>query len=89
MTAVEWYFKQMQSKEHFTQEEFDGIYEQAKEMEKQQIIQSHLQGSKNSIIEVSKYIKVNNTLDTIKNIEKGIDEHCDGIKYYNETFKNK
>lgn len=63
--------------------------EQAKEMEKQQIIQSHLQGSKNSIIEVSKYIKVNNTLDTIKNIEKGIDEHCDGIKYYNETFKNK
>jgi hypothetical protein len=63
--------------------------EQAKEMEKQQIIYSHLQGSKNSIIEVSKYIKVNNTLDTIKNIEKGIDEHCDGIKYYNETFKNK
>jgi hypothetical protein len=36
MTAVEWYFKQMQSKEHFTQDEFDSIYEQAKEMEKQQ-----------------------------------------------------
>ena len=35
-TAVEWYFKQMQSKEKFTQEEFDSIYEQAKEMEKQQ-----------------------------------------------------
>jgi|688.fasta_scaffold173153_1 hypothetical protein len=27
--------------------------------------------------------------NTIKNIEKGIDEHCNGIKYYNETFKNK
>jgi hypothetical protein len=40
MTAVEWYFKQMKSKKHFTQEEFDGIYEQAKEMEKQQIIDS-------------------------------------------------
>jgi len=44
MTAIEWYFKQMQSKEHFTQDEFDGIYEQAKEMEKQQIIDAHLCG---------------------------------------------
>lgn len=35
-TVVEWYFKQMQSKEKFTQEEFDSIYEQAKEFEKQQ-----------------------------------------------------
>jgi hypothetical protein len=38
ITAVEWYFKQMQSKEHFTEDEFDNIHEQAKEMEKQQII---------------------------------------------------
>lgn len=37
-TAVEWYFKQMQLKEQFTQEEFDTITNQAKEMEKQQII---------------------------------------------------
>jgi hypothetical protein len=36
-TAVEWYFKQMQSKEHFTQDEFDSIYDQAKEIEKEQI----------------------------------------------------
>jgi hypothetical protein len=35
-TAVEWYFKQMQSKEQFTQEEFDSITNQAKEMENQQ-----------------------------------------------------
>ena len=34
--AVEWYFKQMQSKEKFTQEEFNSIYQQAKEIEKQQ-----------------------------------------------------
>jgi cytidylate kinase len=34
MAAVEWYFKQMQSKEHFTQDEFDSIYEQAKEIDK-------------------------------------------------------
>ncbi|MCI4437371.1 MAG: hypothetical protein JHC33_11250 [Ignisphaera sp.] len=38
MTAIEWYFKQMQSKEHFTQDEFDSIYEQAKEMEKKDML---------------------------------------------------
>jgi len=38
MTAIEWYFKLMQSKEHFTQDEFDSIYDQAKEIEKEQII---------------------------------------------------
>jgi hypothetical protein len=37
MTAVEWYAKQMQLKEQFTQEEFNNITNQAKEMEKQQI----------------------------------------------------
>jgi len=36
MTAVEWYAKQMQLKEQFTQEEFNNITNQAKEMEKQQ-----------------------------------------------------
>jgi hypothetical protein len=41
-SAVEWYFKQMQSKEKFTQDEFDSIFEQAKEMEKQQIIDARV-----------------------------------------------
>lgn len=61
----------------------------AKEMEKQQIIDAHLQGSKSSILVVSKYININKTLNAIEDIEKGIDEHTDGIEYYNETFKNK
>jgi len=42
-SAIEWYFKQMQSKEKFTQEEFDSIYKQAKEMEKQQIIDARVE----------------------------------------------
>ena len=37
-TAVEWYAEQMQLKEKFTQEEFDNITNQAKELEKQQIV---------------------------------------------------
>jgi hypothetical protein len=43
-TAVEWYFKQMQSKEHFTQDEFYSIYEQAKEMEKRHIMDANTAG---------------------------------------------
>lgn len=35
-SAVEWYAKQMQLKEQFTQEEFNEITNQAKEMEKKQ-----------------------------------------------------
>jgi hypothetical protein len=35
-TAVKWYAEQMQLKEQFTQEEFDNITNQAKEMEKEQ-----------------------------------------------------
>jgi hypothetical protein len=35
-SAVEWYAEQMQSKEQFTQEEFNNITNQAKEIEKQQ-----------------------------------------------------
>ena len=41
-TAVEWYAEQMQLKEKFTQEEFDNITKQAKEMEKQQIIEARV-----------------------------------------------
>lgn len=44
MTAVEWYVKQMQLKEQFTQEEFNDITNQALEMEKQQIIESYADG---------------------------------------------
>lgn len=45
MTAVEFYAEQMQLKEQFTQEEFNNITNQAKEMEKQQIIDAYLDGN--------------------------------------------
>ena len=53
MTAVEWYFKQMQSKEHFTQDEFDSIYEQAKEMEKRHIMDAISESNKSNNRNVS------------------------------------
>jgi hypothetical protein len=45
-TSVEWYAKQMQLKEKFTQEEFNNITNQAKEMEKQQVIDAYETGDK-------------------------------------------
>ena len=74
MTAVEWYFKQMQSKEHFAQDEFDSIYEQAKEIEKEQIIEFT-----NDFIDEYTYGDYNGDVQISKTIEE----------YYNETFKNK
>jgi hypothetical protein len=56
-TAVEWYFKQMQSKEKFTQDEFDSIYQQAKEMEKQQIIDVYQNGSIDTLKDELKFGK--------------------------------
>jgi response regulator of citrate/malate metabolism len=58
-TAVEWYFKQMQSKEKFTQEEFDSIYEQAKEIEKQQLINGYQNGSIDTLKNELKFGKQN------------------------------
>jgi len=75
MTAVEWYFKQMQSKEHFTQDEFDSIYEQAKEIEKEQIIDSYIECKRQYVIQESCFPPQ----FVVKEAEQ----------YYNETFKNK
>ena len=54
MTAIEWYAKQMQLKEQFTQEEFNNITNQAKEMEKQQIIDAYDKVSMNTALEYYK-----------------------------------
>lgn len=74
MTAIEWYFKQIKSKEHFTQDEFDSIYEQAKEIERQQIIEFT-----NDFIDEYTYGDYDGNVQKNKIIEE----------YYNETFKNK
>jgi urate oxidase len=77
MTAIEWYFKQMQSKKHFTKDEFDSIYEQAKEIEKQQIIDARVNGVCEGIDIGARPIGQPITEDISKNHEI----------YYNETFK--
>jgi hypothetical protein len=73
-TAVEWYAEQMQSKEQFTQEEFNNITNQAKEMEKQQIIDSYIECKRQYIVEESCFPPQ----FVVKEAEQ----------YYNNKFKN-
>jgi hypothetical protein len=63
--------------------------EQAKEMEKQQIIEAHFQGVKETVLNLSEHIIIPKTLNTIQEIENGIGKHEEGEDYYNKKFKNK
>jgi len=69
MTAVEWLFEQYVNKSIITIEDI----EQAKEMEKQQIMEAHYDGKGNGI-------DISHPLSNTKEIS--------AEQYYNETFKN-
>jgi hypothetical protein len=74
ITAVEWYAKQMQLKDYYTQEDFDKIFNQAKEMENEQ--QSH---SDQEVIEFAKWLL---KFDNLKNENEYV------IKQLYQQFKN-
>jgi hypothetical protein len=88
ITAVEWLEEQTRTQEWHSLKRED-ILDQAKEMEKQQIVESHFQGVKSSILTFNKYVDIPtpSALKDIKDIESGVELHDDGIKYYNKTFK--
>jgi len=69
MTAVEWLFEQYVNKSIITVEDI----EQAKEMEKQQIMEAHYDGKGNGI-------DISHPLSNTKEIS--------AEQYYNKTFKN-
>jgi hypothetical protein len=98
-TAVEWYeieinllIEKLEAKE-ISKRDFrvmkHNLFYPAKEIEKQQIIEAHFQGVKETVLNVSKYIDITKTLNTIQEIENGIGKHEEGEDYYNKTFKNK
>ena len=65
------------------------LINQANEMFKHQIMESHFQGIKKTVIEVSNHITIPKTLKNVEDIENGIQKNEDGEDYYNETFKTK
>ena len=72
MTTVEWLVGQLKEYNHLSYDEQSWIFEQAKEMEKQQIIDAVYESLKDE----SRYCGDYNSAMR------------DGIDYYNETFKN-
>lgn len=65
---------------------FASICLQAKEMEKQHIMDAHFQGIKETVLNLSEYINIHETLKTIKKVENGTEKHEEGEDYYNKTF---
>jgi hypothetical protein len=65
------------------------LFYPAKKIEKQQIIDAHFEGVKETVLNLSEHIDIPKTLKNIKEIENGIRKHEEGEQYYNEQFKNK
>jgi hypothetical protein len=94
-TAVEWLESKLKNVEYNPLEKngysnaLERLYNQAKEMEKQQIIDTHFEGVKEIVLNLSEHFNMPKTLDYIQEIENGIGKHEKGEDYYNETFKIK
>jgi hypothetical protein len=86
ISAVEWLVEHL--KEYgFQLEEHKNEILKAKELEKEQIVNSHLAGAKKMIIEINGFVDCSKTLKEIENIENGSDTHYEGLEYYDEKFK--
>jgi hypothetical protein len=90
-TAVEWLVNRINK--DFKNYDFLITYSneiiQANEIFKQQVIDAHFQGVKETALNLSEHISIPKTLNNIQEIENGIGKHEEGEDYYNETFKNK
>jgi hypothetical protein len=85
-TAVEWLIEELG--EYFPHE-IGGIHlmvNQAKAMEKEQIINAHLDGMYKLAIPLNEFVAIEKTLLQIERIKNGIEKHDNGIEYYNETY---
>jgi hypothetical protein len=93
-TAVEWYIEQRDMLESVSIEEYwerkNSINEQAKQMEKEQIIDADLAGVERTLLDFSKFPNLvgdlKETLSLVNDMKEGRDTHDNGIEYYNETY---
>jgi hypothetical protein len=84
-SAVEWLVDELLSGKLL----IPSLIEEVKEIEKQQIMEAHFQGVKETVLNLSEHINIHKTLNNIQEIENGIGKHEEGEDYYNKTFKNK
>jgi hypothetical protein len=86
-TAVEWLEQAYwDNKGTLSQKHFD----QAKQMEKEQIIEADLAGVERTLLDFSKFPNLvgylKKTLSLVNDMKEGRDTHDNGIEYYNETY---
>jgi len=75
-TAVEWLYEEFTKTNHLTEDEFYMKFQQAKEMEKEQIMDAFNQGYREAELNLNEIVN------------KGdISKFYDAQNYYNETFK--
>ena len=83
-TAVDWLEAELK-KIPFVK--VDEVFKQAKQMEKQQIIDADLAGVKRTMLNVhNNLIKIQHVLDKLSDMEAGKLNHENGEQYYNETY---
>lgn len=85
ISAVEWLVEHLKEYD-FQLEEHKNEILKAKELEKEQIVNSHLAGAKKMILSINEFVDCSNVLKEIEDIEIGTDTHDEGIEYYDKTF---
>lgn len=84
-TAVDWLVKKYFDEYNVLLPELE--FEQAKQIEKQQIIDADLAGVKRTMLNVhNNLIKIQHVLDKLNDMEAGKLNHENGEQYYNETY---
>ena len=88
-TTVEWLEEKFNSYDlNVGKEEFRKLLNQAKQMEKEQIIAADLAGVKRTVLNVhTNLVKIPHVLQKIEEIETGELNHENGEQYYADTFK--
>jgi hypothetical protein len=99
-TALDWYIEQEQilgnklvddtlDLDQFNNEVVK-LKTQAKQMEKEQIIEADLAGVERTLLDFSKFPNLvgdlKKTLSLVNDMKEGRDTHDNGIEYYNETY---
>lgn len=85
-TAVDWLVEEL-TKQNMFMHLFTKEIQQAKQMEKQQIIDADLAGVKRTMLNVhNNLVKIQHVLDKLNDMEAGKLNHENGEQYYNETY---
>lgn len=93
-TAVSWLAQQLVDRKLFessaplTHDTLEHLVDEAKQMEKRQILEADLAGVKRTVLNVhTNLVKIPHVLKKIEEIEKGELNHENGEQYYADTFK--